>query len=108
MTRRAVILRVARYWECPNCDATHVTQRADVHTPMHTCPGLKGLSAPYVEAGTRANVIAVSRGDYLNGDEQTTDDEGRPIAFIVRERADGADVWAHAGLARVTAFKPER
>lgn len=70
---------------------------------MHVCAGLRGLSAPMVEEGQRAHVYAVERGDYLNGAEQTTDEEGRPIMSVVRERADGNDVWAHAEHARVTA-----
>lgn len=69
---------------------------------MHTCAGLHGLSAPYVEEGQSAKVYAVERADYLNGETQTTDDEGRPVSFVVRERAEGNDVWAHAGHARIT------
>lgn len=58
--------------------------------------------APYVEEGQSAKVYAVERADMLNGETQTLDDQGRPISFVVRERAEGNDVWAHAGVARIT------
>ena len=88
-------------WECPNCDQTSVTHRHEPHTQMHTCPGLGMLSAPMVEAGTKADVRAIVREDYLAGDLQTTDEHGRPISAVVRVRDDGNDVWAQAGCARI-------
>lgn len=102
MIRATVLTPPEHRWECPNCTATHVTYRADVHTPMHPCPGLRGLSAPYIEAGTKADVRAIVREDYMNGDTQTTDADGRPISSIVRIREDGQDCWAQAGHVHIS------
>lgn len=92
----------ATHWECPNCDLTQVTHVAGPHTRMHTCPGLKGLTAPMVAAGTRAKVEAVVRGDYVGREVVQTDDEGVPVSFVVTTRDDGNDVAALAPCA--TAF----
>jgi hypothetical protein len=96
------LLVVERHWVCPNCTATQITRRGDVHTPMHDCRGLKGLSAPYNEVGMDAQVVAVERADYLGGENQTRDGEGRPIMSILRKHADGRiDCWAQAPHARM-------
>lgn len=85
------LLRVERHWTCPNCDATHVTREAKPHTPFHTCRGLRGLSAPYVQDGTRCKVTAIERGDWVGGELVQTDAEGRPVMSIVTVRDDGQD-----------------
>lgn len=85
------ILRPERRWECPNCDATHVTLQAGVHTPFHPCRGLRGLSAPFVPAGTRGKVEAREREDYVNGELVQTDGDGRPVMSIVTTRDEGQD-----------------
>lgn len=86
-----MLIPPARHWTCPNCPATHITREAQPHTPFHTCPGLRGLTAPYVQAGTRAKVEAVERGDYVRSDLVQTDDDGRPIMAVVTTRDDGQD-----------------
>jgi hypothetical protein len=96
------MLRAEHRWECPNCTQTAVTHEHRPHTQMHTCPGLFMLTAPMVEAGTKADVRAIVRDDYLAGAIQTTDDTGRPISGIVRVRDDGQDCWAQAEAARIT------
>jgi hypothetical protein len=95
------ILRPEHRWECPNCDQTAVTHEARPHTQMHSCPGLFMLTAPMVEAGTRADVRAVTRENYLGGAVQTTTEDGTPISSIVRIREDGQDCWAQAEAARI-------
>lgn len=87
---------VERHWTCPNCTTTKITKQAGPHTPMHPCSGLHGLEAPFVEDGVKADVRAVVREDYLNGDRQLTDANGRPIMSILRIREDGVDCWAQA------------
>lgn len=87
----AVILDPERRWECPNCDRTHVDRRTDGKTPYHPCAGLRGLSAPYVAAGTRAKVESVERGDWVGKDRVQVDGEGRPVMAIVTTRDDGQD-----------------
>jgi hypothetical protein len=90
-------------WECPNCPAQHVTRVAAPSLPFHECPGLRGMLAPYVEAGTRCKVEAVAREDYA-GPEQglRLDGEGRPIMSVVTTRDDGQDCAVFPGAATAT------
>ena len=89
---RSVLLRPSpTLWCCPNCDASHVTREARPHTPFHPCRGLRGLTAPYVPAGTKAKVEAVERGDYVGKDHVQTDGEGRPVMAVVTTRDDGEE-----------------
>lgn len=96
------LLSVERRWECPNCPQTDVTHEAQPHTRMHSCRGLKGLTAPLVPYGTRAKVEAVDRGDYVGSEQVTTDGDGRPVMAVVTTRDDGQDctVFAPSATAR--------
>jgi hypothetical protein len=94
------ILQPEQRWECPNCTLTDVTHEAKPHTRMHTCRGLKGLTAPMVPAGTRCKVEAVEREDYIGSEEVTYDGEGRPIMRVDTTRDEGNDVAVFAPLAR--------
>lgn len=86
------LLRTQRRWECPNCEHTDVTYETAPHTRFHTCRGLRGLTAPMVPAGTRCEVIAVEREDYVGAEMVQTDGEGRPVMAVVTNRDDGNDV----------------
>jgi len=86
-------------WTCPNCPLESVTHEAQPHTRYHTCPGLKGLTAPMVEAGTRAKVTAVEREDYIGNETVQLSPEGRPVMAVVTEREDGNDVTVFAPTA---------
>lgn len=93
-------------WECPNCPATHVTALAGPHAPFHNCPGLHGILAPYVAAGTRCKVEAVTRGDYEAGEQGLRyDDDGRPVMAVVTTREGGQDCAVFPGIA--TALKEQ-
>jgi hypothetical protein len=93
------LLTAQRLWVCPNCPAQDVTTEARPHTRYHACPGLHGLTAPMVEAGSRVRVTAVEREDYV-GDETVTSVGGRPIMAVKTERQDGSnDVMVFAPLA---------
>jgi hypothetical protein len=91
---------VERRWECPNCTTTHVTHEARPHTPFHACAGLRGLTAPFVPASTKAKVEAVERGDYVRDELVQTDAEGRPWMAVVTTRDDGQDCAVFAPMAR--------
>jgi hypothetical protein len=80
-------------WECPRCHLTDRTRPLPPGTAarMHDCPALHGLTAPLVPAGTDCTLVAVERGDYLNGAQQRTGDDGRPYMAIRTERADGSN-----------------
>lgn len=97
----AFALAAERRWECPNCDFTDVTHEAAPHTRFHNCPGLAGLSAPMVPAGTRCKVEAVERGDYVGGQLVQTDGNGRPVMSVVTTRDDGTDAAVYAPTATV-------
>jgi len=100
----AVLFDAWQDWYCPNCAHEERTRPVPAAASrMHTCPGLHMLSAPLVAAGTDCRVVAVERGDYLNGDEQRTGDDGKPYMAVVTERGDGsndAHVFAAPAVAR--------
>lgn len=99
------ILQPEHRWECPNCDSTHVTHESRPHTPFHVCGGLRGITAPYVPAGTRAKVEAVEREDYVGREVVTTDGEGRPVMSVVTTRDDGNDCAVLAPCATTSTEK---
>lgn len=85
------LLDPSKRWECPSCGLQHVTREPRPHTPMHPCPGLRGLLAPFVEVvgelkKNSVRHVAVEREDYI-GDEQGV---GRVMA-VRTERADGSN-----------------
>jgi hypothetical protein len=84
-------IRPFRHWECPNCTATHITYEAEPHTAFHICKGLKGMTAPFVPAGTKCKVEAHEREDWVNDELVQTNGEGRPIMSVVTTRDDGQD-----------------
>lgn len=88
-------------WYCPNCACTDVTPRLPPgQSRYHACPGLHGLNAPLVRAGSDVKVVADEREDYLNGDIQATGDDGRAYMAVRTVRADGSyDTTVFAGLA---------
>ena len=89
-------------WECPHpaCDQTDVTHRADIHTRMHSCAGMKGLTTPFVPKGTSAKLVAHEREDYVGNEIVTTNSDGRPIMSIETVRDDGNDVTVFAPCAQ--------
>ncbi len=91
------LLDPTKRWECPSCGHQHVTREARPHTPMHPCPRLKGVIAPYVEV-TDALVkhsvrhVVVEREDFIGNElGVATDDEGRAVMAVRTERADGSN-----------------
>lgn len=92
LANRVPLLRSEQRWECPNCDLTDVTHEARPHTRFHMCRGLKGLTAPFVPAGTRCKVEAVEREDYIGDERVTYDGDRRPIMRVETTRDDGNDV----------------
>lgn len=79
-----------------------VTRQAGPHTPFHPCRGLRGLSAPFVPADTRAKVEAVERGDWVGRDRPQLDGDGRPVMAIQTTRDDGQDCTVLAPCAVAT------
>lgn len=52
-----------------------------------------------VEAGVKAKVEAVERGDYIGSDDVQVDNEGRPVMSVVTVRDDGQDCVVYAPTA---------
>lgn len=84
-----VLLTPLRRWACPNCKQTAITREAKPHARFHTCAGLKGLTAPFVEEGSRVQVTAIEREDYVGKELAQTDDTGRPIMAVRTDYPDG-------------------
>lgn len=85
-------------WMCPNCPLEETTVEPRPHTRYHVCPGLRGLTAPMVPAGSKVKVTAVEREDYIG------DENAGPVMAVRTEREDGSNdvvVFAPTAYARV-------
>jgi hypothetical protein len=86
-------------WECPNCPVTDRT--VGQTNRWHPCPGLAGITAPLVPAGSGSRVRAVEREDYVGQEIVQADANGRVIMAVVTERPDGSnDVVVNVPAAR--------
>jgi hypothetical protein len=96
------LLEAWQDWTCPNCPAADRTPALPPNASrFHPCPGLHGLTAPMVRAGTDCTVRAVERGDYLRGETQRTGEDGKPYMAVETVHADGHnDLAVFAGAAR--------
>lgn len=100
--RDALLLQPPEHrWECPNCDLKDVTREVNPHTRFHSCSGLANITAPMVPAGTRCEVKANVREDYVGDQEVQYDNYGRPIMSITTTRDDGQDCAVLAPCAGV-------
>jgi hypothetical protein len=96
-------------WYCPNCGLMDRTRTLPADAVrFHTCPALHHLVAPLVAAGTDCKVVAEERGDYLNGEEQRTGDDGKPYSAVRTVHADGhtdAAVFPGVAVARIGDYR---
>lgn len=93
-------------WYCNRCTQTDVTREVTPHFRYHSCPGLRGLSAPFILEGTKAKVEVKEPEDYIGPNQlPQTDENGRPVSAVVTTRDDGQDtlVLAPTVLIRVGA-----
>jgi hypothetical protein len=97
-----VLVQPVHRWYCPNCRLTDVTHEARPHTRFHTCPKLRGLTAPLLRVGTQAKVTIQEREDYIGTENVRTDPDGRPVQSNITERNDGQDVTVFAPTATIT------
>lgn len=94
------LINSTRRWYCPNCTQTSVTHEARPHTRFHTCPGLRGLTAPMLPEGMKAKVEIREREDYVGSEQVQLDPERqRPVMSIVTTRDNGQDVVVFAPTA---------
>ena len=102
------VLTREQFWACPNCALEDRTTDARAQ-PFHRCRGLAGLTAPLVPAGTRCQVTAHEREDYIGAelvqlhDMGRTDGKARPIAQIRTDRDEGQDCVVLAPTAHIRA-----
>jgi len=94
------LLRATHRWSCPNCGLLDETHEMRPHTRFHTCRGLFGLTAPMVPAGSRCDVRAVEREDYIGDEHVQTDARGRPVMAVITTREDGQDCAVYAPSAK--------
>lgn len=99
MTAVPILAPPEQRWECPNCDVTSATRRADVHTEMHHCRGLAGLWTPMVPAGQHCKVVAQEREDYIGRELVQLDGNRRPVMAAVITRDEGEDRAVYVPLA---------
>lgn len=100
----AVLVTPVQRWYCPNCKFEDVTNEAKPHTRFHTCPALRGLTAPMLPAGTSAKVELREREDYVGKERVQLDPQkGRPVMSVVTTRDDGQDVVVFAPTAVASA-----
>lgn len=92
------IIGAVTRWYCPNCGLEDVTTRPQPNR-FHTCPRLRGLTAPLLPVGVRAKVEAREREDYVGREQVQTDENGRPVMSVVTTRDDGTDVIVFAPVA---------
>jgi hypothetical protein len=87
-------------WECPNCYTKDATRESRPHTRFHACPGLHGLTVPFVQKGTRCKIEATEREDYVGAEfVQVAPEDGRPYMNVVTTRDDGQDCAVYAPAA---------
>jgi hypothetical protein len=97
-----MIFNIRQHWTCPNCPVQEWTTGKP--NRFHNCPGLAGITAPMVLAGTDCRVRAQVREDYVGDELVQYDAHGRPIMAVVTERPDGSnDVTVLAPTARWSA-----
>lgn len=99
----SALLTQTHRWTCPNCAAEDVTHEARPHTRFHACPGLYGLTAPMVPAGTSCKVEAVLREDYVGTERVQLDSRGLPVMSVVTTRDNGTDAIVFAPTATAQA-----
>lgn len=97
------LLHAVTSWECPNCLTTEQTPALPPGSSRyHPCPGLHGLNAPLVPAGTRCKVEAEERQDYIGSEVQARGNDGRQYMAVRTTSGDHDDLLVFAGLAQVT------
>lgn len=86
-------------WICKFCNFRDVTREARIHTRMHDCPGMGGLSTPMLDESMKVDLVVNEREDYVGKDLVQTDAEGRAIMSIKTIREDGEDCVVYAPTA---------
>jgi hypothetical protein len=87
---------VVTEWVCPLCGLTDMTREARVHSRMHPCARLGGLTAPMVNKRDRCEVTVHEREDYIGNEIVQVDADGRPVMAVKTVKDDGEDICVYA------------
>jgi hypothetical protein len=96
---------------CPQCGKTaRVRNMVQKSARMHRCPKLRGLVAPMVREGVKAEVVLHEREDYVGTTSVQLDPERkRPIMNMETKYADGhTDLTVYAPTATAKSRRPVR
>ena len=96
---KAPVLKPEHRWQCPACDATHVTHRVEPHTPMHPCKAMAGLTVPYLAAGQAGEHQRLDREDYAGSDIIARDGDGQAVMAVVTVHDSGTHCTVYAPAA---------
>lgn len=95
-----VLVAAVHDWYCPTCGKTDQTRETRPHARVHACSKTRGLTIPYLPAGTKAKVELVEWQDYVGKEMVQVDPERkRPIQSVVTTRDQGQDVTVFAPTA---------
>ena len=100
-----VLLDTYQDWYCPACKLTDRTKGVApapglFTTRMHTCPKLRGLTAPMMPAHVKAKLVLHEREDYVGKELVQLDPErGRPVMNMETVRDEGTDMRVYAPTA---------
>jgi len=90
---------------CPQCGKTARVKNLVIKSArMHQCPKLRGLVAPMVREGVKAEVVLHEREDYIGTTNVQLDPERkRPVMNLETRYADGhTDLVVYAPAATVS------
>lgn len=91
-------------WYCPSCRQTDRTVNAKPHTRFHPCPKHGMLTMPFLPVEMDAKFVVREREDYIGKEDVFLSPEGRPVASVSTERADGSnDLRVYAPTAHADA-----
>lgn len=90
----------ATRWVCDLCSGTSRTTEPRVHSRMHSCPALGGLTAPMrVDDGRPAKTVVTEREDYIGDETVQRDGNGRPVMNVMIESDAGQHLAVYAPTA---------
>ena len=92
-------MKITYAWYCPECRLEAVVETW-TQNRFHTCPKLRGLTAPMLRKGVAGKLTLNEREDYIGKETVRLDPErGRPVMNIVTTRDHGQDTVVFAPTA---------
>jgi hypothetical protein len=88
------------YWICTLCGKREATMETQVHTRVHACMALGGLTVPMIDEKMNCKIEVNEREDYI-GNEEVQVANGRPVMNLKTTRDDGEDIFVYAPTSKV-------